>query len=302
VPEPRPARIPCDLCGAETRYAFTTTDRNRALSNRRFTYDRCVRCGTYALRDVPFDLGAYYPPEYYGSEDRAVLAAAAASAIEQGKLGLVRPYASGGALVEIGPGGGQFALAASNAGFSVTSIEMDADACERLERLVGVPAIHSAEPELVLAGLPPSDVIAMWHVLEHLPRPRIALERAANNLRPGGVLALAVPNPASLQFRLLRGRWAHVDAPRHLFLLPLRAVSDAVAEHGLELASATSADAAGRHWNRFGWEYALRRFPARRPGSRFTRALAGAIDLAISPVERCGLAGATYSAVFVKRR
>jgi len=302
VAETPPAGIPCDLCGAETRYAFTTTDRNRALSSRRFTYDRCVRCGTYALRDVPLDLDVYYPPEYYGPEDRAVLERAAASPIEQGKLGLIGPYASGGALLEIGPGGGQFALAASNAGFSVTSIEMDGGACERLERLVGVPAIHSGEPEVVLAGLAPSDVIAMWHVLEHLPRPRMALEAAARNLRPGGVLALAVPNPQSLQFRLLRGRWAHVDAPRHLFLLPLRAVSGAVAEHGLELASATTADAAGRHWNRFGWEYALRRFPARRPSSRVSRTLAGVIDQALSPVERRGLTGTTYSAVFIKRR
>jgi hypothetical protein len=130
----------------------------------------------------------------------------------------------------------------------------------------------------------------------------MALEAAAKNLRPGGVLALAVPNPQSLQFRLLRGRWAHVDAPRHLFLLPLRAVSGAVAEHGLELASATTADAAGRHWNRFGWEYALRRFPARRPSSRVSRTLAGVIDQSLSPVERRGLTGTTYSAVFIKRR
>ncbi len=299
--ETPPAGIPCDLCGAETRYAFTTTDRNRALSSRRFTYDRCVRCGTYALRDVPLDLDVYYPPEYYGPEDRAVLERAAQAPIERCKLELIDPYARSGRLVEIGPGGGQFALAARNAGFAVTTIEMDQGACERVERLVGVPAIQSAEPEVVLDGLPASDVIVMWQVLEHLPRPSLALERAAHNLRPGGVLALAVPNPESFQFRLLRGRWAHVDAPRHLFLMPLHAVSDAVARHGLELAFATTADAAGRHWNRFGWEYALRRFPARRPSSRITRTLAGAVALTLSAVERRDLAGATYSAVFVKR-
>jgi SAM-dependent methyltransferase len=289
------------MCGAETRYAFTTTDRNRALSNRRFTYDRCVRCGTYALRDVPEDLDVYYPPEYYGPEDRGELERASASPIEQGKLELIDRHARRGRLVEIGAGGGQFLLAARNAGFAVTTIEMDQGACERIKRLVGVPAIRSAEPELVLAGLPASDVIAMWHVLEHLRRPSLALERAAQNLRPGGVLALAVPNPESLQFRLLRGRWAHVDAPRHLFLLPLHAVSDAVARHGLDLAFATTADPAGRHWNRFGWEYALRRFPARRPGGLFLRTLAGLIALTLAPVERRDLSGATYSAVFVKR-
>jgi SAM-dependent methyltransferase len=282
-------------------YAFTTTDRNRALTNIRFSYEECRRCGTYALHNVPGDLGVYYPPDYYGREDPAVIERAAGSPIEQGKLELIRAHVASGSLVEIGPGGGEFSLAARDAGFSVTAIEMDAGACDRLRRLVGVPAIHSDEPEKVLVDLPQSDAIVLWHVLEHLPRPALVLKRAAANLRPGGVLGLAVPNPESLQFRLLRGRWAHVDAPRHLFLLPLRSVSARLEQHGLELAFATTSDAAGCHWDRFGWEYALRRFPARRPGGRATRLLAAAVALSLSPIEQHNLAGTTYSAVFVKR-
>jgi SAM-dependent methyltransferase len=290
------------MCGASVRLAFKTTDRNRALSTRSFAYTRCEDCGTYALSDVPADLGMYYPPEYYGAEDRGVVERAAAAPIEQSKLELIRPYAKGGRLIEIGPGGGGFALAARDAGFSVTAIEMDERACERLERLGGVSAIRSDKPEEVVAELPPSDVVALWHVLEHLPRPALTLERVASNLRPGGVLALAVPNPESLQFGLLRGRWAHVDAPRHLYLPPLGALAECLGRHGLDLASVTTADAAGRHWNRFGWEYALRRFPARGPGGRLTHLSSVLVALSLAPLERRGLAGATYAAVFVKRR
>jgi SAM-dependent methyltransferase len=302
VPENQAALTYCELCGAESRPAFTTTDRNRALSDRRFTYVRCTRCGTFALRDVPDDLGTYYPPEYYGPEDLSALETAAASRSEQAKLELIRAHAQSGRLIEIGPGGGQFSLAARNAGFDVSVIEMDARTCERVERLVGVTAWNSAEPELVIAGLQASDVVVLWHVLEHLPHPRSALDAIAANLRPGGVLALAVPNPRSLQFRLLRGRWAHVDAPRHLFLIPLAALVDRLASHGLDLASATSADPAGRHWDRFGWEYALRRVPAARPAGAPTRALAAAITLGMRPLEGRDLAGSTFTAVFVKRR
>jgi SAM-dependent methyltransferase len=291
----------CAWCEGPTRYAFTTTDRNRALSDGRFSYWRCEQCGTYALSDVPSDLSRYYPPEYYGPEDRAALESHSRSAIEQGKLDLIRSQAPSGKLVEIGPGGGEFALAARNAGFGVTAIEMDRGACDRLQRLVGVSAIQSDEPEKVLADLPPVDVIVLWHVLEHLRHPVTMLESAATNLRPGGVLAVAVPNPESLQFRLLRGRWAHVDAPRHLFLAPLKAVRAQLEPQGLELAFATTTDAAGRHWNQFGWEYALRRFPARNAGGPVTQLLAASLALTLSPVERRDLAGATYSAVFVKR-
>jgi len=291
----------CQLCGGELREAFTTTDRNRALSRLRFTYRCCERCGTYALRDVPVDLGAYYPPEYYAHEQRDALERAASAPPEQAKLEMIRSQVADGRLVEIGPGGGEFSLAASNAGFQVTAVEMDELACERIERLLGVRAIRSAEPETVLASLPASDVIAMWHALEHLPQPALTIERIAQHLRPGGVLALAVPNPQSLQFRLLRGRWAHVDAPRHLFLIPLHALAEFASGHGLDLVSWTTSDPAGRYWNWFGWEYALRRFPAVRPPGRLTMTLARLLALALSPLERRALAGSTYTAVFVKR-
>lgn len=299
--EPAPSPGACEFCGGEQREAFATTDRNRACSDIRFTYLRCVRCGTYSLRNVPADLGLYYPDDYYASEERDALERAASAPPEQAKLAMISAHVSAGRLVEIGPGGGQFSLAASNAGFLVSAVEMDQQACERIERVLGIPVLQSSQPETALAQLPPSDVVAMWHVLEHLERPALTIERIAENLRPGGVLALAVPNPQSLQFRLLGGRWAHVDAPRHIFLVPLDALAEYASGHGLELVSSTTADPAGRYWNWFGWEYALRRFPAKHPTTRLTRALAAVLARVVSPLERRALAGSTYTAVFVKR-
>ena len=259
-----------------------------------------LSCGTFALADVPADLSSYYPQEYYGLPDRDTLERAANSKREQARLALIRAVRPGGRLLEIGPGGGQFSLAAHNAGFEVTAIEMDERSCERLERIVGVRAVCSSEPESVLEQLPASDVIVLWHVLEHLPRPATAIERIADNLKPGGVFALAVPNPESLQFRLLRGRWAHVDAPRHLFLIPLSALVQQAASHGLALGSVTSTDPDGRYWNQFGWEYALRRFPAVRPSTSRSRLSSRALTMVLAPIERRGRAGSTYTALFVK--
>ena len=54
----------------------------------------------------------------------------------------------------------------------------------------------------------------MWSVLDEVEDPWGRLDAAARNLEPGGVLALAMPNPGSFQFRMTRGRWPHVDAPR----------------------------------------------------------------------------------------
>lgn len=58
--------------------------------------------------------------------------------------------------------------------------------------------------------------VVLWHALEHLPRPGAAIEEARRLLKPGGVIAIAVPNNASLQARAFGDDWLHLDLPRHL--------------------------------------------------------------------------------------
>ena len=67
------------------------------------------------------------------------------------------------------------------------------------------------------AELPSSayDVVAFWHVLEHLDDPVAALHRVRPTLRPGGCLIIEVPNWSSLIARLTGSYWFHLDLPRH---------------------------------------------------------------------------------------
>lgn len=296
--EHKPCEHRCPLCGGPTDVAFTVTDRNRAITRRTFSYRQCVACGSYFIGNVPTDLSQYYPEEYYELPPAEKLDGLASG--EASKLALLAPAGSSGRLVEIGPGFGVFARAAHQAGFDVTGIEMDRRCCGYLESIVGVAAINSDQPAEALAVLPPSRAIVLWHVMEHLPEPWEVLRAAAANLEPGGVLAVAMPNPQAFQFRLLRGRWAHVDAPRHLFLIPAAELTRRAASLGLRRVELTTSDLAGRSWNRFGWEYALRRYPARRPGSRRLVVASQIIERALRLIESRDLAGTAYSAVFVK--
>jgi Methyltransferase domain len=288
----------CPLCGGTASLAFVATDRNRELSSESFRYRRCGACGVISLANVPADMGRFYPQEYYELPDADELARVAN--LERHKVDFIGAAVEPGRLVEIGPGAGVFSFAAREAGFEVTAIEMDARACVHLVETVGVVAINSADPAGAVRALPASRAVAMWHVIEHLPDPWRVLEATAANLEPGGVLALAAPNPDSAQFRILGGRWAHVDAPRHLYLLPLSTLTAKAASLGLRRALATTHDPSGRHWNRFGWEYAIRRRPASGPSSRLVRAASLALTGALRPVEHRGLRGAAYTCVFVK--
>ena len=292
----------CRFCGValDGPPALRVGDRNRRITGEVFDYLRCRACSTLFIPQVPEDLARYYPNDYHGFATLAELDANAA-VHEAPKLALITEHVPpAGSLIEIGPGSGSFARAARNAGFTVTGIEMDERCCEYLESVAGVAAIHSDDPAAALANVPPAQVIAMWHVLEHVPDPLAVLGAAAARLDDGGLLIIAMPNPQALGFRLLRGRWAHIDAPRHLSLIPFAALRGTAATLGLSLVSVTTSDPAGRDWNRFAWEYALRRVPGSRPPTRSVRLLSRAIATAFAPVERRGLQGATYTALFAK--
>jgi len=286
------------LCGGRAAEAFVTSDRNRAVTAEVFRYLRCMRCAVISLGDVPDDISVYYEDDYFTLPSLQGLRAAAAG--ERYRMDLLRPHAAGGRLVEIGPGNGIFAVQAIDAGFDVTAIEMDPSAAAHLRDILGIEVTLSGAPQEVLADLPASRAIVAWHVLEHVPHPWQVLDAAAANLEPGGVLLVATPNPSAFGLRVLGGRWPHIDAPRHLHLIPHTTLFERARAAGLEPVALTHADSGGRHWNAFAWHFALR-----RPGTAFVldqaARLAGrAIAGALAPVERRGLRGAAYTAVLRK--
>ncbi|MBI1806091.1 MAG: methyltransferase domain-containing protein, partial [Ignavibacteria bacterium] len=54
-------------------------------------------------------------------------------------------------------------------------------------------------------------------VFEHLHEPQAALKKFSAMIKPGGLLAIAVPNFQSIQARVFRCKWFHLDVPRHLY-------------------------------------------------------------------------------------
>jgi len=285
----------CPHCGAPARPRFTAVDRNRRLSDERFPYWECPRCGVVFLSPVPDDIGRFYPPDYYALPATRDALVTASRPHDAYKVHLVDGLAAGRRLVEVGPGIGGFAALAQDAGYDVSVIEMDARACAFLEREVGVTAHHTEDAAGALRREGPFDVVAMWHVIEHLPDPFGALAAVADALAPGGVALIAAPNPEALQLRLFGARWTHLDAPRHLFLIPIDTLAAAARDAGLEVAAVTTADAGTLGWNRFGWSETLAHSVRNRYPAHALRLL-GRIPAALAdPIERRGRRGATYT-------
>jgi hypothetical protein len=283
----------CLFCGAPGAPALVAVDRNRAITTRRFTYDRCERCESLFCHELPEDLAIYYQGDYFAFDadgEAAWRAAPEWQAFEHYRLDVLSQHVAPGRLIEIGAGAGAFSYFARLRGFEVTAVEMDALCCEHLSTRLGVEAINSDDAAAVLPSLQPAGVVALWHVLEHLPNPSEVLDAAVGRLEPGGILALGVPNLDSLQFRLLRARWAHLDAPRHVVIPPVSALLDYASRHGLECVHQTTADPFGRHCNLFGWQQAL----TPRPADGLPRASeygAAVVRRLVEPVERRGRNG-----------
>jgi len=301
VTQNKTALPPCPLCGYRSRQAFDADDRNREITRERFLYALCDGCGTVFLTDVPEDLSRYYEGEYYRFrpdgdpiwEDEQPRVAAAAY-----RAALVRQHTLGRRLVEIGSGNGAFAVTATEAGFNVTAIEMNERCCHYLERR-GITAICSDRPVDVLTSLHQVDAIAMWHVLEHLRDPAEMLQLVSQKLNPGGVFAITVPNPRSLQFRLLGKRWVHLDAPRHLCLIPPAALVKKGEETGLDCVAMTTNDPDGLECNLLGWLSAMRRGPDRGVTKPFLYAALCLCRL-VAPLERTRYRGAAITLVLRK--
>lgn len=291
--------MPCPVCHQDAPLHFRAKDLNWRISDDEFDYYRCPRCGLIFLRPVPSDLGRYYPEGYYtiprtlGRLDRIAEG-------QRYQIEMVQRFVPSGKLLEIGPGFGIFAHLAKKSGFEVETIELDARCCRYLRDVVGVGAIESDDPAGVLAGMEPQQAIAMWHVVEHLPDPWACLRRAAEKLTPGGILLVAAPNPQALQFRLLRSRWPHVDAPRHVQLIPAGLIARELAGAGMVLVAITTSDLGGRRWNRFGWQRSLMYFSTRWSMHLAARGVGRVIAAGAGVIEGHGMRGSAYTMVLQK--
>jgi len=118
------------------------------------------------------------------------------------RLTILRRFASGGTLLDVGAGIGEFIARASRL-FDCVGVEPSVEAVELARPYLGVALRHGLLEDL--PHRPGSfDVITLWHVLEHVPSPGSTLARCCQLLRLGGHLVIAVPNASRLHWR---GLW-----------------------------------------------------------------------------------------------
>ena len=174
----------CPACGKTTQDASVEQYGKYKLFG-------CGACGLqfWEPREMP---DAQWYEQMYGGRDERLLP------LEPGhKYFLADPLAThGGELLDIGCGTGNFLAAARDRGYDVTGIELDRNAVlfarERLglQKVFPLTISEFAEQH---AG-EHFDVVTFFEVLEHQATPAEFLQKVRTGLRPGGMIALSVPN------------------------------------------------------------------------------------------------------------
>jgi SAM-dependent methyltransferase len=139
----------------------------------------------------------------------------------------------GATLLDVGAGAGDLGCVLAKRGWRVTGIEPSPQACE-VARANGIEALTGT---LDTVELEPGafDAAVFHHSLEHLADPVAGLAAVHRALRPGGRVAVAVPNFDSPQRRRLGDAWWALDLPRHRFHFTPDALERALGDAGFEL-------------------------------------------------------------------
>ena len=210
--------LACTLCG-EQRFQplFSPSDRGGRW---RYHVVRCPSCGLlYRNPGVrPERLGDLYGGGSYGkfltggyARDRQRRYRVVMDAFDP-----LFAHGGGRRLLDFGCGAGLFLEVAHERGFDAHGVDLSPDSVELARQRPGganahFGAVHDV-PEIAGGGF---DVITMWSVLAHLPRPVDDLAMLRSLLAPDGVLLISTVNANSLWLKGQRGRWGGFT-PNHL--------------------------------------------------------------------------------------
>jgi 2-polyprenyl-3-methyl-5-hydroxy-6-metoxy-1,4-benzoquinol methylase len=165
---------------------------------------RCQTCELYFRNPRPSQteiIRSYDTGETFAAWQNEELARAA---MWNRRLALVQRFQARGRLLDVGTGDGRFLRACAAQGYEAIGTDVS-EAGANYVRQFGF-TVHLGQ--ITDLDLPPEsfDVATIWHVLEHVPDPAAVLRKVRSLVRPGGVLAVAVPNEENFFLRQRFGK------------------------------------------------------------------------------------------------
>lgn len=195
---------------------------------------RCPDCGLGRTwpPEAPERIASWYPPRYYGKDNVRFnpLFERLVRWFRRRRAAVLHDRVPHGPVLDIGCGRGLLLGYLRDLGYEPHGIEFSETAARHARQVLGLPV---AVEDFVNAPHEKDryNAVIFWHSLEHFSNPVAAIGRAALALKPGGLLAVAVPNYESWQARVFGRHWFHLDIPRHYFHFGAKALEAVLARH-----------------------------------------------------------------------
>jgi 2-polyprenyl-3-methyl-5-hydroxy-6-metoxy-1,4-benzoquinol methylase len=146
------------------------------------------------------------------------------------RLDLIRRVKSAGKLLEVGCARGDFLRVARDS-FDAYGVEPNPELADSAAQVA--PVYRDIIERTAWNDF---DVVASFHVIEHVDSPRSFIAAAAERLKVGGLLAIETPNIDSFPFKVLKSRWRQF-IPEHYFFFNPKTMSRLLNDHGLAVES-----------------------------------------------------------------
>ena len=139
-----------------------------------------------------------------------------------------------GRVLDIGAGTGKHSLYLQNKGFEVYAIDISPLTVAIMKQR----GVRNAQVmDLMELKFPENyfDAITLFHVFEHLAEPKQMLEIIAKIIKTNGIVVFSFPNISSFQSKIFKGKWLHLDPPRHLFFFEPKDFINIMQGHGFKI-------------------------------------------------------------------
>lgn len=246
----------CRVCGQSAEHPCWSAREMQFGTRQTFDYFQCLGCGCLQIAQIPAEMGAYYPPQYYSTRP---LKESRYAGIP-GWFRLLRPrlamrgigsnpkhfaalhglkLSRHARVLDVGCGNGKsFAYLMRQMGYDAAGCDPFLPSAIRYAN--GLVVDRATLAELADAdrerSAPGWDLIAFHHSFEHVPDPGRTLEHVAGLLRPSGVCLIRIPVASGDAWLRYRTDWVQLDAPRHLFLHTPESMAILARQAGLAVA------------------------------------------------------------------
>ena len=226
--------IACPICNSQdSKEVYKVRSEGRDYSVK-----TCSECEhLYTWFDFDLDEEGLYSDDVYQIVDNRDSVYSKIMSYEYGKVlkRLNGYFEKESALLDFGAGKGVFLNLAKNYGFRVSGVETAEARADFAEKKYGLDIMRTIYQNGKI-GSGNYDIITLFHVLEHLPRPLLLLKNLiSENLRANGMLVIEVPNLSSFQSRIATSKWMHLDIPRHLSHFSKKRLKDFCEELDLKI-------------------------------------------------------------------